>query len=155
MFAVVANSLDDYFSFDPRRAADLEKLDALIRAAAPRLKRYFHEGTPKGSAGMRLKMIGYGKFRYAIKSGQETPWPVIGVALQKSYISVYFSVTDDCRPIVDRYAGRLGELRAGQNNFSFVNFDDLDTGILSALITRAAAIYEADPGNPVHYKSAR
>lgn len=153
MFTVVANSLDDYFTFDPRRTDDLKKLDALIRAAAPKLGRYFHEGTPKGSAGMRMKMIGYGRFRYAIKSGQETAWPVIGVALQKNYISVYFSITANGVPIVDRYAGKLGELRTGLNNFSFVHFDDLETGILSALVAEAAALYQADPGNPVRYKS--
>jgi hypothetical protein len=63
------------------------RLDALIRATAPTLKRYFHRGTPAGEARMRMKMIGYGKFRYAIKSGKSTQWPVIGGALQKNYIT--------------------------------------------------------------------
>ena len=62
-------------------------------------------------------MIGYGKFRYAIKSGQSTSWPVVGVALQKNYISVYLAVTVGETPIVEAYAGKLGELRSGINNF--------------------------------------
>ncbi len=37
---------------------------------------------------MRFKTIGCGKFHYVAKSGQEVEWPVVGVALQKSYISV-------------------------------------------------------------------
>lgn len=41
MFRVEADSLAGCFDFDPRRTADLKKLDALIRNAAPNLKRYF------------------------------------------------------------------------------------------------------------------
>ena len=100
MFRVDVDSLEAYLDFDPRRKPDLLKLDALIRKAAPALKRHFHAGTPAGEAGMRMKMIGYGKFHYAIKSGETAPWPVIGVALQKNYISVYLAVTKDGAPIV-------------------------------------------------------
>ena len=76
MFQVHADSLESYLSFDPERRADLEKLNALICEAAPNLPRYFHHGTPAGEAGMRMKMIGYGKFNYTIKSGKSTTWPV-------------------------------------------------------------------------------
>jgi hypothetical protein len=151
MFRVDADSLDAYLGFDPKRKPDLLKLDGVIRKAAPALKRHFHEGTPAGSAGMRMKMIGYGKFQYAIKSGKTTPWPVIGVALQKNYISVYMAVTKDKQPLVKRYAGTLGELRSGGNNFSFEAFDDLDTTQLSKLLAEAASIFTADEQNPVRY----
>jgi hypothetical protein len=152
MFRVTADSLAAYLDFDPARKPDLEKLDAVMRKAAPSLKRYFHEGTPAGEAGMRMKMIGYGKYRYAIKSGQSTSWPVVGIALQKNYISVYLSITKDGAPIVQSYAGRLGELRNGHNNFSFEKFDDLDIKALSSLFAEAANIFNADPDNPVRYR---
>jgi len=151
MFRVDVDGLDAYLGFDPKRKPDLIKLDGVIRKAAPALKRHFHAGTPAGSAGMRMKMIGYGKFQYAIKSGETTPWPVIGVALQKNYISVYLAVTKDKQPLVKRYAGSLGELRSGDNNFSFETFDDLDAAQLSKLFATAAAAFAADPQNPVRY----
>jgi hypothetical protein len=151
MFRVNADSLQEYLDFDPNRKPDLLKLDKLMRAAAPALKRYFHQGTPAGEAGMRMKMIGYGKFRYAIKSGKTAEWPVIGVALQKNYISVYVAVTNAGSPLVPSYAGRLGELRSGGNNFSFEKFDDLTAASVSALFSEAARIFEADPNNPVRY----
>src|SRR5262245_36996945 len=88
MFKVEADSLDAYLKFDPQRRVELEKLDALLRRSAPKLKRHFHSGTPAGEAGMRMKMIGYGRFRYASRSGGMVDWPVIGVALQKNYISL-------------------------------------------------------------------
>jgi len=152
MFNVTARDLDAYFAFDPDREPDLRKFDGLVRKAAPSLRRHFHQGTPAGSAGMRMRMIGYGKFRYSIKSGQSTDWPVIGVALQKSYISVYLSVTVEGQPIIDRYKGKLGEKRSGRNNFSFVRFGELKSEIVARLITEAGKIFDADPANPVHYR---
>jgi hypothetical protein len=151
MFRVDADNLDDYLGFDPKRKSDLLKLDGAIRKAAPALKRYFHEGTPAGSAGMRMKMIGYGKFQYAIKSGKTTPWPVIGVALQKNYISVYMAVTRNKQPLVKCYAGELSALRNGNNNFSFETFDEFDAAQLSKLFAEAASIFRADQQNPVRY----
>jgi hypothetical protein len=151
MFRVDVDSLDAYFDFDPQRKPDLVKLDGVIRKSAPTLKRHFHAGTPAGSAGMRMKMIGYGRFQYAIKSGKTSPWPVIGVALQKNYISVYMAARKNGRPLVQSYAGRLGALRSGNNNLSFESFDELNVAELSKLFADAAAIFAADPENPVRY----
>jgi len=154
MFQVHADSLASYLSFDPERRQDLEKLDALIREAAPDLRRYFHKGTPAGEAGMRMKMIGYGKFSYAIRSGKSTPWPVIGVALQRHYISVYASVTKDDVPIVRLYEGTLGESRMGRNNFSFGRFADLNAASVFELCREIAKVFRTDPLNPVRYKQS-
>ncbi|WP_379072018.1 hypothetical protein ACFJIU_12950 [Mesorhizobium sp. UC74_2] len=152
MFQVHADNLESYFEFDPRRRGELEAVDGLIRRAAPGLLRYFHHGTPAGEAGMRLQMIGYGQFRYAVGGEKQVLWPVIGLALQKNYISLYCAITVDGRPIVALYAGRLGALRAGRNNFSFERFSDLDADTLEKLVTRSAEIFEAEPDNPVRYK---
>ena len=151
MFRVTADSLEAYLAFDPGRTAELAALHALMRKAAPALERHFHAGTPAGEAGMRMNMIGYGEFRYAIKSGKTTSWPVIGVALQKNYISVYVTVTRDRKPLVSCYATRLGALRAGGNNFSFVKFADLNAPVVGALFTEAGSIFKADKQNPVRY----
>ena len=94
---------------------------------------------------MHFKMIGYGKSHYRANSGQQVEWPVVGVALQKSYISVYLSVTKDGAPLVQSYTGRLGECLMGQNNFSFVRFDDLNLATVSALLGEADQIFNADP----------
>jgi hypothetical protein len=151
VFRVTADSLEAYLAFDPDRTADLAQLHAAMRKAAPSLKRHFHAGTPAGEAGMRMTMIGYGAFRYAIKSGKTTSWPVIGVALQKNYISVYVAVTRGGKPLVPCYAGKLGELRMGGNNFSFAAFGDLNTPAVAALFAEAADIFKADKENPIRY----
>ena len=151
MYRVTADSLENYLAFDPARKSDLLRLHGLIRKAAPSHRRYFHRGTPAGEAGMRMKMIGYGKFRYAVKSGQPVEWPVIGVALQKNYISVYVAVRKSGQPIVQTYEGKLGELRMGRNNFSFERYDDLKIDAVSSLFAEIARIFEKDPLNPVDY----
>ena len=151
MFRVDVDSLEAYLAFDPARTGELEELHALIRKSAPGLTRHFHAGTPAGEAGMRMKMIGYGRFQYAIKSGKTTSWPVIGVALQKNYISVYLSVTRGRKSLVSCYAGKLGELRSGGNNFSFEKFSDLNASAAGSLFTEAADIFKADRENPVRY----
>jgi hypothetical protein len=145
MFCVDVDSLEAYFAFDPKREGDLRRLDALITKAAPSLKRRFHKGTPAGEPGMRFKMIGYGKSFYHATSGEKVEWPVVGVALQKNYISVYFAVTKLGAAVTDPYAGHLGELRVGRNNFSFERFDDLDSSPAAALFSEAAQVFDADP----------
>src|SRR5262249_15156701 len=134
MFKVEVDSLSGYLDFDPKRKSDLLKLHAVIAKAAPGLKRHFHAGTPAGSAGMRFKMIGYGRSQYTAGTGERVAWPVIGVALQKNYISVYVAVTKNGASIVRGYAAKLGAKRSGGNNFSFEAFDDLDAKVLSSLV---------------------
>jgi hypothetical protein len=152
MFRVNAATLDSYLDFDPIRKIDLQKLDKLFKQSAPGLKRYFHKGTPAGEPGMRFKMIGYGRSHYLAKSGQQVEWPVVGVALQKSYISVYLSVTKDRASLVQSYAHKLGGCRVGRNNFSFVRFDDLNIAAVSALLAEADQIFNSGPGHRIPTK---
>jgi hypothetical protein len=147
MFRVDVETLEAYFAFDPKREADLHRLDGLIRKSAPSLKRYLHKGTPADEPGMRFKMVGYGQSFYRATTGEKVAWPVVGVALQKNYISVYFAVTRRGAAVTDPYAGRLGELRMGRNNFSFERFDDLDLSTAAALFSEAAYIFASDPEN--------
>lgn len=144
MFNVDADSLKDYWDFDFKRKSDLQKLDKLIRTSAPQLKRFFHRGTPAGEPGMRFKMIGYGKFQYVARTGRYVDWPVVGVALQKNYISVYLSVAKAGSSLLQSYCGRLGEVRVGRNNFSFKTYEDLDVGLLTSLFAEAERIFQSD-----------
>ena len=134
MFQVEANTLEEYFRSDIRRQAELEAVDMLICKTIPDLKRWFYAGTPAGEPGVRMKLIGYGSFHYTVKPGKAVEWPIIGLALQKNYITVYLSVTKNGSPILDEYKGKLGEQRVGNNNFSFVTFDQLNQDMVVALL---------------------
>jgi len=144
MFRIDVESLKDYLDFDLKRKSDLQNLDQLIRRFAPGLKRYFHRGTSAGQPGMRFKMIGYGKVHYLARTSQSVDWPAVGVALQKNYISVYLSVMKDGASLIQPYAGRLGELRVGRNNFSFEKYDDLDVCAPASLFAEAEQTFHSD-----------
>lgn len=146
MFRVDVESLTDYFNFDPERKIDLEQLDKLIKKSAPGLKRYFHRGTPEGEPGMRFKMIGYGRFHYLARNGKRVEWPAVGVALQRNYISVYLSITKDDAPLVQSYAGKLGEFRVGFNNFSFRRYEELNARVASTLFAEAEHFFISGAG---------
>jgi hypothetical protein len=151
MFKVDANSLEEYFEFDHKRKQDLLSIDQLIRSSSPGLTRWFYPGAADGAAGMKFRMIGYGKFQYAVKSGKTVDWPIIGMALQKNYISLYIAVTKNGRPIVDDYAGKLGELKTGKNNFSFISYDQLNIKGVKSLLANITATIEQHGKNALQY----
>ena len=74
---------------------------------------------------------------------------VVGVALQKSYISVYLSVAKNGVPLLQAYSGKLGELRGGRNNFSFEKYEDLVTPVLSSLFAEAEKMFRASLDDPM------
>jgi hypothetical protein len=155
MYKVRADTLDEYFAADPARRGDLEALDALIRETAPGLRRWFYGGASDGKPGMRMCLIGYGAFQYEMGSGERVEWPIVGMALQKNYLSLYTSVYTGDAPIVDRYAGKLGELKTGINNFSFVTFDQLDRAVVAALIKDIEDAVRRDPIGLLRYSGYR
>jgi hypothetical protein len=139
VFKVVAGSVEEYFRFDPAREAELRAIDALIQSTAPSLTRWFVTGTPAGEPGMRMTMIGYGRFEYTVKSSTvPVSWPILGLALQKNYISLYNSVMNGGRPFSAGYSGRLGRARVSSTGVvTFTSREDLS---LEAFADMIAAI---------------
>jgi hypothetical protein len=141
MFKVDAGSVEEYLRFDPGREDDLRTLDGLIRGAAPGLPRWFVPGTPAGQPGMTTTMIGYGQFQYSVK-GSPVPvtWPIVGLALQKNYISLYNSANGDGPPFACAYADRLGRARVSKKGVvTFSTLRDTNLQTLTEMITAIEA----------------
>jgi hypothetical protein len=137
LFKVMAGSVEEYFGFDPDREDELRAIDALIRSAAPSLTRWFVPGTPAGEPGMTMTMIGYGEFEYTVK-GSAAPirWPVLGLALQKNYVSLYSSASGDDGPFTCGYSVRLGRARVSSKGVvTFTSRRDLNLEVLAKMIT--------------------
>lgn len=140
LFKVTAGSVEEYFRFDPNREHELRDIDALIRAAAPSLARWFVPGTPAGAPGMAMTMIGYGQFEYTVKSSTvPIRWPVLGLALQKNYISLYNSASGDDGPFACGYSGRLGRARVSKGVVTFTGRHDLNLEALAEMIAAIEA----------------
>ena len=80
------------------RKSDLEALDMLIRDTASKLGRWFYAGASEGQPDMRMSLVGYGSFRYEMKSGERLVWPIVGVALQKNYMTLGDSLNPSSIP---------------------------------------------------------
>ena len=141
MFKVPAGSVEEYLRFDPAREDDLRTLDELIRRAAPGLARWFVPGTPDGQPGMTMTMIGYGQYQYLVQSSDiPVAWPVLGLALQKNYISLYNSANGDGPPFTCSYADRLGRARVSKKGVvTFATVRDTNLQTLSEMITAIEA----------------
>lgn len=111
---------------EPRRA-DIAALDALIRKHAPGLKPHIQAG-----------MLAYGPFRYKYPSGREGDWFKIGVASNKSYISLYACAADAKGYVAERYRAKLPKAKIGKSCVTFKRLSDLDEKTLVALIRETA-----------------
>jgi hypothetical protein len=145
MFKVHAASVEEYFRFDPAREDALRELDAVIRAAAPALSRWFVPGTPPGQPGMTMIMIGYGQYQYTVKSSPApVTWPVLGIALQKNYLSFYSNAYGDGSPFTCAYAGKLGRARVSAKGVvTFTEIGDISLQALAEMVTAIAAGLES------------
>ena len=141
MFKVPVGSVEEYLRFDPAREDDLRTLDELIRSAAPGLARWFVPGTADGQPGMSMTLIGYGQYQYVVKdSPTPVTWPVLGLALQKNYISLYNSANGDGPPFTCSYADRLGRARVSKKGVvTFATVRDTNLQVLSEMITAIEA----------------
>jgi hypothetical protein len=144
MFKVRAASVEEYFRFDPVREDALRELDAVIRASAPVLSRWFVPGTPPGQPGMTMTMIGYG-YQYTVKSSPApVTWPILGIALQKNYLSFYSSAYGDGSPFTCAYAGKLGRARVSAKGVvTFTEIGDISLQALAEMVTAIAAGLES------------
>ncbi len=144
MFKVKASTIDEYFAFDSRRENDLRSIDRIIRGSAPSLKRWFASGTPDGQAGMKMSMIGYGQFTYLVQSSpQPIKWPIVGLALQKNYMSFYCAAKRDGAPFTLEYENRLGSVSFSKTGvINFEAADDFDLAALSEMLQALEAYLE-------------
>lgn len=113
---------------DDRRPI-LQAVHDLIRTTAPTLQ-----------PAMWNAMIGYGSYHYRYASGREGDWPVIGLANQKRYVSVYLCATVDGAYLPEANAHRLGKVSVGKSCIRFRRLTDLDLDVLAELIRTAADV---------------
>ncbi|UGX87923.1 DUF1801 domain-containing protein [Phyllobacterium meliloti] len=128
MFEVNASNIDAYFEFDPSRENNLRIVDAMIRSAVPDWTRWFVAGTPPGKPGMRMSMIGYGRFAYNVKSSDRPiAWPIVGLALQKNHLTLYLAVKYEGAAAASNWADRLGKVSVSKiGAIRFVHASDIE-----------------------------
>lgn len=117
---------------DDRRAA-LTVLDRAIRQAAPKLKVKMRDMMGK-------RVIGYGEFPYTFADGHEGTWFIIGLASNKSYLSLYICCCDAKGYLIDQHQTKLGKVRTGRSCINFKKLEDLNLPVALALVKKAARL---------------
>jgi hypothetical protein len=113
---------------EPRRS-EIARLHQLVRRAAPKLEPHIQAG-----------VIAYGRYHYKYASGREGDWFRIGIASNKSYISLYACAGDERGYVAERYKKRLPKADIGKSCVRFKRVDDLPQGVLEELLAETAAL---------------
>ena len=124
---IKAKSVSEYFNvLSENRREPMEFLHKFIKETAHSLKPTFAYNMP-----------GYGSFKYKNYKKEIIDWPVIALASQKNYISIYVCAVDKGEYIAEKYKGELGKVSVGRSCIRFRKLDDLNLKALEKVIKLA------------------
>ena len=115
--------------------AEVERLDAAISKVMSGHVKTMWEG--KFWGGSDQNIIGYGDYSYQRSGGELAEWFIVGLAVQKRYISLYVNAADNDGYLVERYADRLGKAKVGKSSVSFQSVEDINLDVLLDLVEKA------------------
>lgn len=123
--ATKAKTVAEYLKSVPADRKELfNMLHEFIQKSAPKLKPHF-----------AYNMIGYGSFPYRNYKHEPIEWPVISLANQKNYISLYVcSVDEKGRYIAEVFAKELGKADVGKSCIRIKKLEDVNLPILKKVI---------------------
>ncbi len=119
-----ATSVKEYLSMlPPERREVVEFFHAFIQKTCPKLKPDF-----------AFNMIGYGSFPYLNYKKDMIEWPVVSLASQKNYISIYVCAVDGKEYVAEKYKKELGKVSVGKSCIRFKKIEDVDLKILKKVL---------------------
>ena len=133
MFAKnAAKSIEEYLLLIPGdRKKDIDFLHAFIQKAVPKLKPYYASN-----------MIGYGSFYYLDSKKQKKDWPIISLANQKNYITIYVCALIEDKVAAEKYKKDLGKLTKSISCIRFKSIEEIKLETLKTVLKLA----EKNPG---------
>jgi uncharacterized protein YdhG (YjbR/CyaY superfamily) len=125
---VKATTVTSYLDAVPDGRQELiQFLHAFIQKSAPKLKPHFS-----------YNMIGYGSFPYRNYKHEPITWPVVSLANQKNYVSVYVCCVVDGKYVAETYKKELGKVSVGKSCIRFKKLEDVNLPALKKVIQTAA-----------------
>ncbi|MCA9332933.1 DUF1801 domain-containing protein [Candidatus Saccharibacteria bacterium] len=135
---IEANTIQDFFANSGDKSAILRELDDFIVRSTNGLDRKLYKG-------MSINMLGYGYIRYKFANGNIGEWPVISIAAQKNYVSLYICAISDNQYIPEKYKDLIGNVSVGKSCIRFKKFDDLDKNKLGDVLKESEKWYQSQP----------
>lgn len=123
-----AKTIKEYFAALPdERRESMEFLDKFIKKTVPKLKPIF-----------AYNMLGYGSFKYKNYKKETIDWPVISLASQKNYISLYVCAVEDGEYVAEKYKDKLGKVSVGKSCIRFKKVEGVNLPELKKVLQKAA-----------------
>ncbi len=125
---VKAKTVAEYLAQVPAERRELiEFLHEFIQKSAPELKTHF-----------AYNMLGYGSFPYRNYKHEDITWPVISLANQKNYVSLYICAVVDGKYLAETYKRELGKVSVGKSCIRFKKLEDINLPVLKKVLQLAA-----------------
>jgi hypothetical protein len=121
-------------SLSDDRRESMKLLDRMISEVMTGQPRALWEGRFWGGSDQMI--IGYGNL-VTVRSGVKSEWFMVGLALQKRYISLYVNAVQDGKYVAEQYGSRLGKVKVGKASISFTDIHDIDLGVLREVLAIA------------------
>ena len=129
---VKAKTVKEYIDSVPKERKEMIVfLHKFIQKTAPKLKPHFS-----------YNMLGYGSFPYKNYKKETISWPVISLANQKNYISVYVCAVEGGKYVAEKYTNELGKVSVGRSCIRFKKIEDVNLPVFKEVIMEA----EKNPG---------
>lgn len=126
--SVKATTVAEYLAAVPEERKELvEFLHKFIQKAAPTLKPHF-----------AYNMLGYGSFPYKNYKKELIEWPVVALASQKNYVSLYVCSVANGAYVAETFAKELGKVSVGKSCIRFKKREDVHLPTLKKVIAFAA-----------------
>lgn len=123
-----AKNIEEYLASVPEeRQEAMNFLHKYIQKAVPTLKAYFANN-----------MIGYGKFAYLNYKKETIDWPIIALANQKQYISIYICALVDGKYLAETYQKELGKVSVGKSCIRLKKLENLNLDEFEKVLRIAA-----------------
>lgn len=125
---VGVDNREDYINaLEPERKEIILSVDKLIQNTVPSLKPYF-----------AYNMLGYGAFKTKDYKKEIIEWPVISLASQKNYISLYVCSVVNGKYLAEKYKDQLGKVSVGKSCIRFKRLEDLNLAVVKKLLVESA-----------------
>lgn len=123
-----AKNVKEYLASIPKERKETTLfLHNAIQKISPKLKPHF-----------AYNMLGYGSFPYRNYKKEIVDWPIVALANQKHYISVYVCAMSSGKYLAEKYKKDLGKASVGKSCVRFKKLEDINLPTLKKIIKEAS-----------------
>ncbi len=99
---------------------------------------FIQKTVPKLKPHFAYNMLGYGSFPYLNSKKETMEWPVIALANQKNYVSLYVCALDKGEYIAEKHKKELGKVSVGKSCIRFKKLEDVNLPALKKVLQLAS-----------------